>query len=94
MAESSQYQASLIYRQQREWENEQMILTCPKPKSIGTEQEAIAYARAMEESHKDGERWLVFKIPQHSIARQFGEYSTCRASERTAYADGGAEFVA
>ena len=56
-----------------------------------TPEEAKAYAIAMEDLH--GEKWLPFIIPAGTMARKFGKYGCCKASERAIYEEGGAQFI-
>lgn len=56
-----------------------------------TEKEARNYASEMEKLHK--EKWLAFRLPEHSRARKFGNYACCRATERTDYEAEGAVFI-
>lgn len=56
-----------------------------------TVKEAWKYAAAMEKLH--GEKWLPFRIPEHSRARRFGDFSCCKVSEKADYEIGGAVFL-
>jgi hypothetical protein len=56
-----------------------------------TEKEARHYASEMEKLHK--EKWLPFRLPEHSRARSFGNFACCRESERTEYEAEGAVFI-
>lgn len=56
---------------------------------------SLEWARQYAEHMKEfGKTHLVFKVPKHSRAYQFGyRYATCEASERQAYQADGAVFV-
>ena len=60
--------------------------------AVGTLREVTAYCAHMGAFHNDGDAWLPFRIPRNATARKFGEFGCCRASERDAYEQGGADF--